>query len=172
MFGCRQYIKITKDFTLRAAEAFQSLSTPSQPFKFVYVSGEGATQNPGRFTPIFSRAKGETEIALSEMRKANPNFHASSIRPGFVDFAQHHSIKGYVPPQGAFGIAVNTVLGPPIRCFAKGTWSPTEPLGRFMTEMALGRWDRQSDGLGVERLGDFPIVGNPGFRRLAGLDKK
>ena len=167
----REYVHITKTLTLSAAEAFQTLSTPSQPFNFVYVSGEGTTHKPGRFTPIFGRVKGETEIALAEMRKANPNFHASSVRPAFVDSAQHEAIKGSVPQQGASRNAMLAVVGPLIRNFVKGRWSPTEPMGRFMVEMALGRWDNHLQGPGIEKLGDFPIVGNAGLRRLAGLDK-
>lgn len=157
---------------LRAAEAFQKLSSPAQPFNFVFVSGEGATQDPGRFTPIFGRVKGETETALSEMRKADPDFHASAIRPAFVDLANHDAIKEYVPRAGALQYGLLAVLGPGIRCFAKGSWSPTENMGKFMVEMALGRWgDGKLAGPGVERLGDFPVVNNTAFRRLAGLDK-
>ncbi|KUI68357.1 Protein fmp52, mitochondrial [Cytospora mali] len=169
--GKEEYIQITKTMTLRAAEAFQTLSTPAQPFNFVYVSGEGTTHTPGRFTPIFGRVKGETEVALSEMCNANPNFHASSVRPAFVDSAQHDSINKYVPAPTMTMQAMVLVLGGPIRCFAKGSWSPTEALGRFMTEMAMGKWHSQLEGPGIEKLGDFPVVRNFGFRRLAGLDK-
>ncbi|KUI55036.1 Benzoylformate decarboxylase [Cytospora mali] len=169
--GKEEYIQITKTMTLRAAEAFQTLATPAQPFNFVYVSGEGTTHTPGRFTPIFGRVKGETEVALSEMHNANSNFHASSVRPAFVDSAQHDAINEYVPTQNMMIQATSMVLGGPIRCFAKGSWSPTEALGRFMTEMAMGKWDGQLEGPGIEKLGDFPIVRNFGFRRLAGLDK-
>lgn len=168
----REYVKITKDFTLRAAEAFQTLGSDSQPFNFVYVSGEGSTLEPGRLTPIFGRVKGETEKALAEMRRANPSFHASSIRPAFVDAAAHDAVKPYIPAVNFQMRAMVAVLGPPIRGFAKWGWSPTVPLGRFMTEMAMGRWEAQvaAGGTGVERLGEFPILGNVAFRRLAGLD--
>lgn len=168
----REYVKITKDFTLRAAEAFQALGSEEQPFNFVYVSGEGSTLEPGRFTPIFGRVKGETEKALAEMRRANPSFHASSIRPAFVDAAQHDAIKPYVPATGAAWSAMLAVVGPPIRCLAKGSWSPTLPMGRFMTEMAMGRWEdgMRAGGPAVEKIGEFPILGNAAFRRLAGLD--
>ena len=78
----REYVKITKDYALRAAEAFRALGTPERPFNFVYVSGEGSTLTPGRFTPIFGRVKGETEKALAEMRSAEPaSFHACSVQP-------------------------------------------------------------------------------------------
>ena len=169
----REYIKITKDYTLRAAEAFTTLGTESQPFNFVYVSGEGSTLTPGRFTPIFGRIKGETEKALADLRTSNPRtFHTSSIRPAFVDAARHDAIKPYIPAAGAAMSAMQAVLGPPIRGFYKAGWSPTLPLGRFMTEAAMGRWDggMAAGGVGVEKIGEFPILGNVAFRRLAGLD--
>lgn len=158
--------------TLRGAEAFQTLGSADRPFNFVYVSGEGTTHEPGRMTPIFGRVKGETEKALAEMRRANPSFHASTVRPSFVDCATHDAIKPYVPPIGAGRAAMLAVFAQPIRVLAKGRWSPTQPLGRFMTEVAMGRWDAQmaAGGPAVEKIGEFPIVGNAGFRRLAGLD--
>lgn len=106
------------------------------------------------------------------MRKANPSFHASSIRPALVDAAQHDAIKPYIPALGLARSAMLAVAGPPVRAFAKGSWSPTLPLGRFMTEMAMGRWEGQmrAGGPAIERLGEFPILGNSAFRRLAGLD--
>lgn len=132
----------------------------------MYVSGNGATFAPGRLTPIFGRVKGETELRLAEMRKANPAFHASSIRPAFIDSAAHDAIKPYLPSTGVLA----TVFGPGLRAFAKSRWSPTEPLGKFMTEMAMGRWDASLEGLGIEKVGDFPVVENVGFRRLAKQD--
>lgn len=149
------------------------LGTPERPFNFVYVSGEGSTLAPGRFTPIFGRVKGETEKALAEMRSEEPaSFHASSVRPAFVDAAQHDAIAPYVPALGPARTAMLTVLGSPIRAFYKAGWSPTLPLGKFMTEVAMGRWEEQmqAGGPGVEKIGEFPILGNVGFRRLAGLD--
>lgn len=106
------------------------------------------------------------------MRKANPSFHASSIRPAFVDAAQHDAIKPYIPALRPAMSVMQAVLGPPVRIFAKGSWSPTLPLGRFMTEMAMGRWDGEMKvgGPSIEKIGEFPILGNSAFRRLAGLD--
>lgn len=107
------------------------------------------------------------------MRGANPTkFHASSVRPAFVDAAQHDAISPYIPALGPARTAMLAVLGPPIRGFYKAGWSPTMPLGRFMTEVAMGGWDAQmqAPGPGVEKIGEFPILGNAGFRRLAGLD--
>ncbi|CAN8102790.1 unnamed protein product [Discula destructiva] len=169
--NAEEYVKITKKFALRAAEAFQTLGTETQPFNFVYVSGDGATQQPGRFTPIFGRVKGETETQLAAMRAANPaSFHASSVRPAFIDAAAHDAIKPYLPPSGL----AKAVLGPPFGMVARTFWksmcSPTEPLGKFLAEMAMGRWDASFRGLGVETLGELPVLENAAFRRLARLD--
>ena len=64
------------------------------------------------------------------------------------------------------------VLGPPVSRFYKSAWSPTLPLGKFMTEVAMGRWDAQmqAPGPGIEKVGEFPILENVAFRRLAGLN--
>ena len=160
------------DYAVAAARAFRTLATDEQPFNFVYVSGQGSTLKPGVLTPLFGRIKGETELILSAMRKENPSFRASTIRPAFIDFAAHDAIKPYVPPMGAARSALLGVFGPVVRATAKGSWSPTIPLGRFMTEMAMGKWDAKLQSEQMEKLGDFPILENGTFRKLAGLDAK
>lgn len=174
----REYIKITKDYVLAAANAFQTLPPPSRPFKFVYVSGEGATQSPGHFTPIVGIVKGETETALAEMRKANPaKFHASSARPGWVDGWHHDAIKPYVPRRSTIMALGEATVGRATRLFVKSMWSPTKELGICLTEMAMGKWDEEMlmDGLGVLKIGDgeggFRILENKALRRMQGLDK-
>ncbi|KAK0723423.1 nucleoside-diphosphate-sugar epimerase [Lasiosphaeria miniovina] len=170
--GKEEYIKITKDYALAAAEAFQNLpavASPAdkKPFHFVYVSGEGATHKPGMLTPIFGRVKGETELRLAEMRRANPYFRSSSPRPAIVDAANHPAIQPYIPALGFARSALGTALTPFMRVY-KAACSPTEKLGPFLTEMALGRWDGDEFvGKGYERLpGGFPILENTGMRRL------
>ncbi|TIC99172.1 Protein fmp52, mitochondrial [Colletotrichum higginsianum] len=166
------YVKITKDYALEAAKAFADLPPKDEPFRFVYVSGEGATQQPGRFSAIFARVKGETETLLSEMRAANPRLRAESVRPAFVDRAHHDAIKPYAPNPGVLYNLMNAYLGPLTRTFLPSFVSPTEVLGRFMTEMAMGKFDDglAAGGKGVITLnGRLRIVENVGFRRLAGL---
>jgi hypothetical protein len=171
----REYITITKTFPLAAAKAFQSLSSKSEtkePFHFVYVSGDGSTFTPGRFTPFFGRVKGEAELALAEMQKANPSsLRATTVRPAFVDWTGHEEIKPFLPDLGLFKNAAATVLSPVAKHLARSKWSPTEPLGRFLTGMAMGMWDGALEGEGVEKLpGGFTVVDNPGIRRVMGLD--
>ena len=169
--GNREYVKITKTFALAAAEAFQRLPAEGEPFRFVFVSGDGATFRPGRFTPIFGRVKGETELALAEMRRANPLLLADTVRPGIVDPAGHTSILDFIPPYTAFKKAVGAVLVPVLRPVMRGYWSPTEPLGQFLTEMALGKWDSRLTASEFEKVGDFAVVTCGDIRRLKGLDK-
>lgn len=107
------------------------------------------------------------------MRKANPIFHASSIRPAFVDAAAHDAIRPYVSSPNLVYKVLMPVLGPPIRIGMRWAWSPTEELGRFMTEMAMGRYKNQfTQGKDIQMIGEFPILENSAFRRLAGLDRK
>ncbi|KAK1445579.1 nucleoside-diphosphate-sugar epimerase [Colletotrichum melonis] len=166
------YVKITKDYTLEAAKAFANLPPNNEPFRFIYVSGEGATQTPGRFSAIFARVKGETETLLSEMRAANPRLRAESVRPAFVDKAGHKAAETYAPNAGALYNAMNMLLGPVIRATMPSFVSPTEVLGKFMSEMAMGKMDDglTAGGKGIITLnGGLRVVENVGFRRLAGL---
>ncbi|KAK4233899.1 hypothetical protein C8A03DRAFT_38352 [Achaetomium macrosporum] len=171
-----EYIKITKTFPLAAAKAFQSLSPRSEtrePFHFVYVSGDGATLTPGRFTPFFGRIKGETELALAELQKSNPSsLRATTVRPGIVDWTDHAELKPVLPDMGLFRSVAGSIISPVVKRVAKGKLSPTESLGRFLTGMAMGMWDGALDGEGLQRLpGGFTVVENTGFRRLIGLDE-
>jgi hypothetical protein len=124
------------------------------------------------FTPIFGRVKGETELLLAEMQKANPRFRVESVRPAFIDYGDHKSIHPYLH-QTASKQAWNTATGPIFRSAFRRFCSPTEPLGKFLAECAMGKWDGQYKGPGFETVGDsgFTIVHNNGFRALAGLDK-
>lgn len=106
------------------------------------------------------------------MRAANPKFRVDSVRPGMVDYSAHESLKPYMPPQGMMMNATLALLGPVVRTAWKSMASPTEPLGRFLTECAMGKWQGQLQGKGMAKVGEtgMTVVDNSGFRRLAGLD--
>ena len=158
------YIKITKDYTLAAARAF---STLSERFNFVYVSGEGATLVPGRFTPLFGRVKGETEAALLSLGKETPSLCVYSVRPGAVDPKGHGEIWRAVKKRrsGKYGY-LDPIVFPPLRLAYPGMVSPTRELGRVLAELAMGE-GAPLEGRGVE--GEGRTVSNVGVRRLAGL---
>ncbi|KAF9889743.1 hypothetical protein FE257_007049 [Aspergillus nanangensis] len=163
----REYVKITLDYPLAAAEAF---STLSDSFNFVYVSGEGATQSPGRFTPIFGRVKGECETSLIALAKRYPSLKPYSVRPGYVDPQNDPNVLKHIlqrpDQQVMLKKTVRGVLAPVFRAaYAKGV-SPTEHLGRFLTGLATGD-GKPMEGEGVS--GGGWILSNVAFRRLAGL---
>lgn len=168
--GKEEYVKITKDYALAAAKAFQDLpgDGSNAPFRFVYVSGQGATLQPGLFTPIFGRVKGETERDLADMRKANPTFLASSIRPAAVDMGSHDALQSSHSTRPLYERALLTGLRPLLTTFLKNSWSPTQQLGNFLARAAMGTWDQsfEEGGPGIEKLGDFPIVENSVMWRL------
>ncbi|KAK0621999.1 hypothetical protein B0T17DRAFT_494562 [Bombardia bombarda] len=195
-----EYVVITKDYALAAAKAFQTLpslnlpetspnpssqqtalsntspatsSSAQKPFNFVYVSGLGATFQPGPFTATYSRVKGETELLLAEMRRQHPLFRASTMRPAYINYAAHDAIKPFVPKRPFLTRTMESLVGPVISLGISSMNSPTGPLGRFLTEMAMGRWDGElakGKAPGFEQLeGGFTVVNNVGFRELKGL---
>lgn len=64
---------------------------------------------------------------------------------------------------------MSTALGPVVRRVWKRGHSPTEVLGPFLTDMAMGKVDAKLEGPGAFRLGPSWIVENVGFRRIMGL---
>lgn len=136
-----EYVKITRDYTLAGARAFADLAPADQPFRFVFVSGMGATTTPGRSSPVYARVKGETELLLSEMRASNPRFAVDSVRPAGVDPSDHEAIKPFIPVPFLLQRLTVAVLLPPMRMFARGYLTPTEPMGRLFVELAMGKHD-------------------------------
>ncbi|RAK89447.1 hypothetical protein BO79DRAFT_263886 [Aspergillus costaricaensis CBS 115574] len=145
-----QYVKITKDYALSAAKAFSTLKSSKPPF----------------------RVKGETEKLLSDLSTTNPLLRVDSVRPGFVDAAAHGTIQSYVPNHAVSGLGARigiALAGPPIRHIFTGMHCPTEHLGKFLTDMAMGKVDGKLEGTGVSKRGSGWVVQNIGLRRLSGL---
>lgn len=163
----REYQRITYDYPLAAAKAFATLNAPA-PFKFVYVSGEGATTTPGLFTAHFGVIKGRTEAALLALSKdpAYPNLKPYSLRPGGVDPGAHEEIKEFVPEKKGVKKVGEQMLLPVLNAVYKGMLSPTRELARVLTDLAKGNGE-PLEGKGVS--GEGRTVSNAGMRRLAGI---
>jgi hypothetical protein len=87
-------LRITHDYPLTALKAFSSLADPSKPFRFIYVSGEGADQSEkGR--ALFSRIKGRTEKALNEAGMSLNGLDTISVRPGGIIPTSEVSIETF-----------------------------------------------------------------------------
>ena len=158
-----EYVQITRTYALKAAEAFKSIpesgsGSPDSRFKFVYVSGAGVTQSPGRFTPLFGRVKGETEKALLDLAKsdARSKFRVYNPRPAVVDPKNQPDVAEVLLPKflNTMGkkVIYHTML-PVVRATYSSLMSPTEDLGKALTDLAVGDGEPISKGTGVENDG-------------------
>lgn len=161
--GKEDYKTITIDYPVAAAKAF---STLNDSFNFVYVSGEGATTNPGVWTSFFGKIKGITERQLLDLTSATPSLKAYSVRPGMVDPIAQPEIKEALKGRNASKwqqFLLDNALAPAIRTAWPSVTSPTKDLGKFLTDLALGD-GKEFEGEGVL---EGRIIENKGFRRLA-----
>jgi hypothetical protein len=162
------YVKITKDYTLAAADVFKDLNG-EKGVNFVYVSGEGATTSPGRFTPLFGKVKGETEAALLAIHNSHPQFRPYNARAGAVDPSGHKEVveAGTWERKGAMLKIGDAVLLPAIKGLYKGMHSPTPELGRALVKLAMGDGAPVAAGTGVD--GEGRTLSNIALRRIVGL---
>ncbi|RYN40797.1 hypothetical protein AA0112_g2483 [Alternaria arborescens] len=158
-----QYVEITRDCAMAAARAFSTMH-PDSPFTFVHVSGEGATQAPGTFTPLYGRVKGQVESELFDLGKSKPMFRVYNVRPGGVDWTKHTAIHPFIPPQAAWKKAIIA----PMNLVYKTMMTPTKEMGAVMTELAMSRGERlEGKDIGMEGR----LVSNVALRRMAGLER-
>ncbi|KAF2876137.1 hypothetical protein BDV95DRAFT_483417 [Massariosphaeria phaeospora] len=156
-----EYHEITHEYPVAAAKAFATLH-PSEPFTFVYVSGEGATQTPGVFTAQFGRVKGQAEQALFDLAKATPNLRVYNVRPAAVDWRQHPEIHPFMPSQAAYKKMALSSISLVYQSFT----TPTRQMGRAMAELAMSRGE-PLQGSDIQMEGT--LVSNVALRRLGGL---
>jgi hypothetical protein len=128
--------------------------------------GEGATTEPGMFTPMFGKVKGEAENALLELSKTTPSLKPYSLRPGGVDPTYHPEIQPFIPSNGSFMFKTAKALRPVFRAVATNMVSPTKELGQVLVDLAVSD-GKPLQGKGV--LGEGRTISNVGMRRLAGL---
>jgi hypothetical protein len=162
------YVKITKDYPLSAAKAFSALN--DDKINFVYVSGEGATYNPGRFTQTFARVKGEAELALVDLSKQEPfskTLRIYNARPGGVDGTSQPEIWDQIVARRSFLWRCSMkIMIPPLNVLSKNLMIPTPELGKVLTELAMSD-GKPLEGKGIE--GEGRLVRNIGVRRMGGL---
>ena len=143
----------------------------------MHISGEGATREPGRFSPLFARVKGEAEAALLALMSEQPSLRVYNVRPGFIDESADRRKEaggGNQPVVYKF----TKVLAPAFRTLYPSGVSPTKSLADVLVSCVerqdsaekikvsmQGRgvtWEGKGEQVGV-------LVANVGVRRLAGL---
>ncbi|KAL8916961.1 MAG: hypothetical protein Q9172_006027 [Xanthocarpia lactea] len=161
---------ITYDYALAAAKAFASLSPT---FNFVYISGDGATRNPSKCTPLFGCVKGEAEVSLLALRSDNPGLRVWNVRPAYIDETQN-------PLRDGSDIVLKKVMDravPLLRTVWPSGVTPTGPLAGLLESCALDTSSKedvkariQGTGVTIEEGGTLGVLlANTGIRRLAGL---
>ncbi|KAK7927363.1 hypothetical protein PG985_004361 [Apiospora marii] len=180
----KDYTLITKTYAEAAARAFASLprtdsgsfasgeeaSPAAAPFRFVYVAGGDTTIKPGLLTAFQARIKGETELSLGSICKSSPNHNLKgySVRIFYPDRTNHDAIKPYLAPRPLVHNVSEMILGAPIRRFAPNLWAPTEKMGEFLVELAMGRHDDIAAADGQEVVDGLTLVSNADLRKAKG----
>jgi hypothetical protein len=161
------YVKITKDYPLAFAKAMSS--SVSKPLTFIYVSGEGATDKTGLFTPFFAAVKREAEKTLLSMPKEaeHSNLRPYNVRPGGVDATVQPELWNLIKHRRS-GVmkAMNEYLLPVMRAAMKNMVIGTPTLGKVLTELALKEGE-PLDGRGA--MDEGRTFNNIWLRRTGGL---
>jgi hypothetical protein len=157
----REYIEITHEYPLAAANAFATLH-PELPFVFLYVSGEGATQSPGMLTTFFGSVKGRAESALFNLSKQHAMFRVYNVRAGGVDWTHHPEIQPFIPTQPLW----KKLLVPVLNVVYQGIMTPTGPMSEVMVRLVMSNGEElEGSGIGMEGT----LVKNEALRRMGGL---
>ncbi|KAF7972143.1 hypothetical protein HWV62_18882 [Athelia sp. TMB] len=140
-----EYIKFTYGYVAHAVDALQeggvaTKKTAEDPFRFVFVSGEGANQDETKTRQMFGRVKGRTEKMLTSL-PASSGISASIMRPSYF-FPSHAPFRQHT--RGASARAADTVLGPLLKTLAPGLYTPVDQMGKFAVELAKGRWGEET----------------------------
>ncbi|RPB00663.1 hypothetical protein L873DRAFT_760215 [Choiromyces venosus 120613-1] len=110
--GEEVYKKVTHDYTLTAANSLSHLATPTQKFRFCYLSAWSADVTERKWRPFEKKSayiKGRTEKSLFEFTKDHPlqvMFELYTFRPGSVV-----GLDGKVGRNG-FSAGLGRVLAP------------------------------------------------------------
>lgn len=75
-------------------------------------------------------------------------------------------IQNSTHPRGYKSLHSHPLGGEERGTMLKSKWSPTQPLGGFLTAMVMGKWDNEPKVPEIQRLGSFPVVGSADIGRL------
>ena len=157
------YMKLTHDFPMSFIQSLtaarqriaDSNSTALRPFRFVYVSGEGADRSE-KSSLLFARVKGKAENDLIKLAaSSSTNMQAYAYRPGSF-YPDHPTDRKETRGTGA-GVA-NIVLSPVLRAinlFVPGMYIPIRGIAAVAIELAKGRLaNEEGDGDGLTEVVD------------------
>lgn len=155
------YTLITYDYALAAAKAFTKVGKEGtdRPFKFIFVSGEGASlEEKGA---LFARVKGKTENALIKLGRELDGLSVYNVRPAGIDTEAHHLRDKKASWEGW----LMYLLGPFLRRFAKSWVISTDALAKACLSLATGDGKPLPKANGIEMEGR--LVRNTALRKMA-----
>ncbi|THU88450.1 hypothetical protein K435DRAFT_830547 [Dendrothele bispora CBS 962.96] len=150
-----EYTKITYDYVVTMIEALKAGDVAKvreeterkEPFRFVYVSGNGADQIE-QTSRMFGRVKGRTEKYLFDL-SSSLQILSYALRPGAF-FPEDPKI--WQNTRSTFERVLLTPLKPIISNFIPTRYIPVGELSRFALETAKGKWDNAlGTGEGVDQ---------------------
>jgi len=151
-----EYIKITHDYTVTAAKAFSSLGTPTDPLRFIFISGTGTDQTE-QSRVLYAKVKGKVENALNAAQ--TPSFQTISLRPSVIGYTREFAPR--VPMTRRAYHAPLLALG---RIFYPAGIIESPDLAAVALQLAAGKgWDRKTDK---------GIIENRALREMAAVYKQ
>ncbi|KAI0634767.1 hypothetical protein C8Q77DRAFT_1103991 [Trametes polyzona] len=138
-----QYNELTYETTIAAARALKEAGAGSKekPFRFVYVSGEHADPT-GESRQAWARIKGRVERELPELFQGT-NMVSHVVRPSYF-FPSKNYPEDRANQRSRTYRALDVVFGPVLANLLPASYTPVEDLGRFVVEVAKGRWPSQA----------------------------
>ncbi|KZT70437.1 hypothetical protein DAEQUDRAFT_725345 [Daedalea quercina L-15889] len=138
-----EYTATTYTSVMNAARALKEAGvgagrSADAPFRFVYISGEGADQT-GRSRQMWANVKGRTERDLIEFCKDAEGMQARIYRPGYF-FPSKNNPEDRTNQRSATLGVVDNVMTPVLKCVMPSVYTRTEDLSTFAVELAKGRW--------------------------------
>ncbi|KAH7930913.1 hypothetical protein BV22DRAFT_1077465 [Leucogyrophana mollusca] len=139
-----EYTRITYDYTMSFVKQLEEGGVKNrvgEPFRIVYISGEGADQSE-KSNVKFARIKGRTEKALLDL-PAISGIKSSIIRPAYFFPSRDHP-SDRLNIRSSTARALDCVAAPILRAVAPSMYTPIEGMGLFAVEVAKGRWHEEN----------------------------
>ncbi|KAJ3556289.1 hypothetical protein NM688_g2104 [Phlebia brevispora] len=109
-----------------------------KPFRFVYVSGEGADPTD-KSSQMWARVKGRAEKDIAALCTAATGMKAHVIRPAYFRPSREYS-QDWANQRSRTENYLDRLLSPVFTCFFPQFVSPLDELSKVSLEIAKGRW--------------------------------
>ncbi|KAF5336811.1 hypothetical protein D9758_015846 [Tetrapyrgos nigripes] len=141
----QEYTVVTYDYVVKMVEALGEVGkvreNNKEPFRFVYVSGNGADQDENSASRMFARVKGRTEKYLLSLPPSS-KIQSYALRPGGFFPDDPNIMKNTRSTSERFILGL---VRPVMSTFMSSRLIPVGDLSRFALEAAKGKWDSEPE---------------------------